>query len=510
MTRSGVEHRAAGVSLVTGLSTVLSVGFQLISVPVCLHFWGTEKYGAWLAIFTASMMFRTVDGGFINFVGNRLNLLYHTDLAGLRSVLASSVVGVAILGVIQLGLVLAAVSVDGLGWLLGESGEVAIQRGSAALVILVAVWVLSGSYLGIVHRLLIPAGLMYQAAWWSTGYQAALFVAVIVAAVARLDLMAASLLIAAIQAAVYFASAIYIRRRLPEFFPWWKHPEWRIGLADLGGSSIFMLSGVFQQAATSGVVLLLSAKLGAGVLPAFTTVRTMANLWTNVTTTLTSPLLPDVIRYHATRQADKLLSLTQAHAWLLGTIVNMGVVLTFPVLVEAYGYWTGGKLTLDIPLLAALLGGVVLANAAALMNLYLSGINLARAVIWLAFLRAVLTLGIGWAALGLGLSGIGLSILTAEFVCLLLVVAAFFPDAMRRLSGKRRWPHMLWSWGSLGCVFVFLAATVTNTGFPRSAFVLSLLGMATASWLGWRQLDIEVRERLLLLVARYTRTGMKA
>lgn len=510
MTRSSVEHRAAGVSLVTGLSSVLSIGFQLISVPVCLHFWGTEKYGAWLAVFTASMIFRTVDGGFINFVGNRLNLLYHTDRSGLCRVLASSVIGVAILGIVQLGLVLAAVSADGLGWLLGESGEAAIQRGPAALVILVAVWVLSGSYLGIVHRLLIPAGLMYQAAWWSTGYQAALFVAVIVAAVARLDLMEASLLVATIQAAVYFASAVYIRRRLPEFFPWWKHPEWRIGLADLGGSSVFMLSGVFQQAATSGVVLLLSAKLGAGALPAFTTVRTMANLWNNVTVTFTSPLLPDVIRYHATQQADKLLTLMQAHAWLLGTVVNIGVVLTYPFLVVAYGYWTGGNLLLDTSLLAALLGAVVLANAGALMNLYLSGINLARAVLLLAFLRAVLTLGVGWVAVDFGLSGVGLGIFTAEFVCLLLVVAGFFPGAMRRLSGERRWPRLLWTGVSLGCVLLFLTATVAENGLPQTAFVLSVVGMAIASWQGWRQLDVEVRGRLLLLLARYTRIGMKA
>ena len=510
MTHTRVEHRAAAVSLVTGLSIVLSVGFQLISVPICLHFWGIERYGAWLTIFTASTMFRTVDGGFINFVGNRLNLLYHADHSALRSVLASSTVGVAILGVVQLGLVLIAVSVGRHGGLFGAVADMPGEEGRLGLVILVVVWIFSGSYLGIVHRLLIPSGLMYQAAWWSMGLQASLFFAVVIAALARMDLLGASMLIGAVQAAVYLASAVYIRRRLPEFFPWWKHPDWRTGLADLRGSSIFLLSGVFQQSATSGVVLLISAKLGVGVLPAFTTVRTMANLWNNVTTTLTSPLLPDVIRYHASQQTEKILSLTQAHAWLLGSVVNIGIVLAYPFLLVAYGYWTGGKLTLDMSLFAALLGAVALANAGALMNLYLSGINHARAVLWLAFLRAVLTLGVGWFAISLGLSGIGLGIVIAEFACFTLVSVHFFPDAMQQVDGKRQWPRLQWAWVSLMCVLLFLFAAAIEGGFPRSAFGLSLLGMATASWLGWRELDVEVRGRLLLLVARYTRIGMKA
>ena len=79
MKQWSLEHRAMRVSLVTGASTVLSIVFQLLSVPICLHFWGSENYGAWLAIFAASMMLRTVDGGFITYVGNRLNLLYHQN-----------------------------------------------------------------------------------------------------------------------------------------------------------------------------------------------------------------------------------------------------------------------------------------------------------------------------------------------------------------------------------------------------------------------------------------------
>jgi O-antigen/teichoic acid export membrane protein len=502
-----MEHRAAAVSLVTGLSTVLSILFQLVSVPVCLHYWGKEAYGAWLAVFTASTVFRTVDGGFINFVGNRLNLLYHQDMSELRRVLASAVVGILILGVAQLGLVLLTISVGHSDWLFGDSGGAAVARGPAALAILVTTWVLSGSYLGIVHRLLIPAGLMYQSTWWSMGYQAAAFAGVTVAAIAGLDLLGASIIMAAIQASVYLASAFYVKVRLPRLFPWWKDPDWRMGLADLRGSFVFTLSGIFQQGATNGAVLLVSAMLGAAALPAFTTVRTMVNLWNSLTTMLTVPLLPDLARYHATGQAPKLLALTGAHSWLLGTLVNIGVVASYPVMEVVYRYWTRGLLSLDRDLFAVLLAAVVLSSAGALMGTYLTGVNDARAVLGLAFVRAAVTLGFGGLAAGLGLVGIGLGILLAELACLALTVMLFFPGAVRGLKRDARRPPMGWAGAQLGCAMLFLSGVAVSDGFPIALFLVCLLVMPISSWFGWRQLDDDVRRRLALLVRGFIQVG---
>ncbi len=81
-----LEHRAARVTLVTGLS----IAFQLVSVPVCLHYWGQARYGQWLALLAAFQLVRSLDSGYIGYVGNRLNLLYHRDIPALRQHLASA------------------------------------------------------------------------------------------------------------------------------------------------------------------------------------------------------------------------------------------------------------------------------------------------------------------------------------------------------------------------------------------------------------------------------------
>src|SRR6201999_4027716 len=97
-----IERRAARVSLVNALSTALQLVFQFISVPVCLKYWGKESYGGWLALFSAFLLLRGLDGGFISYVGNKLNYLYHKDTAALRRHLSSAISGILVIGGIQI------------------------------------------------------------------------------------------------------------------------------------------------------------------------------------------------------------------------------------------------------------------------------------------------------------------------------------------------------------------------------------------------------------------------
>ena len=98
MSQNGIEHRAAKISLVSGFSTLLLVAFQLISVPICLKYWGAENYGNWLALFAAFMLIRSLDVGYVTYVGNKLNYLYHQDQRALREHLASSITEIALIG----------------------------------------------------------------------------------------------------------------------------------------------------------------------------------------------------------------------------------------------------------------------------------------------------------------------------------------------------------------------------------------------------------------------------
>src|ERR1700733_6129124 len=131
--------------MVTGISTILTVAFQLISVPVCLKYWGKETYGSWLALFSGFMLLRSLDGGYTAFVGNKLNYLYHQNINALREHLSSAVAGIVVIGSLQLVLAAGTLIFDPLATILGmPAGHADGLSTKLGLLLLVISWVLTG------------------------------------------------------------------------------------------------------------------------------------------------------------------------------------------------------------------------------------------------------------------------------------------------------------------------------------------------------------------------------
>ena len=494
---SALEHRAAKVSLVNGLSTVLGIGFQLVSVPVCLHYWGKQTYGIWLSLFSAFMLLRALDGGYTTFVGNKLNYLYHKDPVVLHEHLSSAVFGIAIISFLQLLLAAGTLVVAPLSAMLGIPATDGGLTAKLGLLALMLSWVLTGSYLGIVHRLLIPAGLMYQAAWWAMAFQVCQFAAIMISAGFRLNMLETSLLFALSQLVIYVASAFYVRTALPRFSPWLRGAKGRTGMADLGSSMFLTTSNLIQQGALNGSVLLVSALAGPVAVPVFTTVRTMTNLWTSVTTILSTPLLPDVVRIHARGETHKLVSINQAYWVLVGSAVNLGAIMSYPLIPFLYGTWTAHAVSLDQSLLCLLLGSVVVTNAGALMALHLNGINSVRIVLAASVVRAVLGLGVGALGYGeFGLASFGIGVLAAEIVATLMTGRHFIRHEIHG-NGLRMPKHALAPVTiGTGSALIFFVGAALHWWSVGWIWALAIVGVLIgASW-GWKILDLELRDRL--------------
>lgn len=511
MSREGIEHRAAKISFVTGLSTFLAVGFQLISVPICLKYWGGETYGRWLALYAAFMLVRSLDTGFVSYVGNKLNYLYHQDQNALRECLASAITGIAVICALQLSIGVAATFSNGIVLSLGVSPDSATDyQSSLALLVLIGTWALCGSYLGIVHRLLIPTGLMYQAAWWSMGFQVSQFTGIILAAMLHFDMLQTSMLFAFVQFSIYFASAIYIRRKLPAYYPWWRGGRPRTGIKDLGRSTLLTASNFIQQGSTNGTVILVSALSSPAVVPVFTTVRTLANLWTNVTNVLTTPLLPEVVRYHATGEGRKLVTISEAYWVLVGSAVNIGILLTYPFIGSMYGYWTAHAVALDKSLLCMLLASVVLANVGGLITLYLNGINRLGVVLATSVVRGILSLVVGgFLFLHFGLAGFGMAILGSELLALLVLGHYFVRRELSRQGVDL--PVLSLAPISVSTVSVLIFLMSEGFGFSLASYLYpaALLGVATAAMWGWGGLEHDLRTRLVRMIGnQFVRKGV--
>lgn len=509
MNSSNLESRAAKVSLVTGASVGVTIFFQLVSVPICLHFWGSQLYGEWLAVFAAANLLRVVDNGYVAYAGNRLNILYHDNQPMLHQVLASGAYATALLGILQGLALLLMVRLDGLGWLLGTTSTARIDHAQTALIVLVAVWIVAGTFFSLVQRLMIPTGMLYQSTWWSMAYQASLCVAVIVAAVARLGLIETSILVASIHALVHLLMAMYVWRKLPEFVPQWRCATLRLAFSDLCGSMVFSVNSASQQTYTNGLVLVVSSALGASFVPAFTTTRTLVNLWNSVISALTNPLVPDVVRLHVQRQGDKLLLLARAHEWLVGALVTVGVVVTYPATLWAYGIWTHHSLQVNEGLLAALLASMLFIGAGSFMTSYLSNVNDKMAIMATASCRTAVSLVLGVVLVKMiGLAGIGVGVVIAEVVCYALMVMHFFKRAIQlRVDRSVSFSTPLWLASGIVVACTYLAVAAHSDQTLLAYYSLSSVIVAACSWVGWRQLDVSTRTRLLALGMRMNPLG---
>jgi O-antigen/teichoic acid export membrane protein len=242
---------------------------------------------------------------------------------------------------------------------------------------------------------------------------------------------------------------------------------------------------------------MISALAGPVAVPVFTTVRTMTNLWTSVTTVLSAPLLPEVVRFHAKGQAHKLVAMSEAFWVLVGSVVNWGALLSYPFIPFLYGRWTAHAVVLNQALVSLMLGSVVATNAGALMALHLNGINSLRIVLGTSVARAVLALGGG--AIGfrqLGLSSFGLGILAGELAATLMTGSYFVKHELNekglRISSAAFGPVTLGT-GSALLFFVGAGFGWWSTGW---SWLLALTGVAVASIWGWRTLDFAMRARL--------------
>jgi O-antigen/teichoic acid export membrane protein len=498
-----LETRAAKATLAAGLSMGLSVALQLVSVPVCLRYWGEETYGLWLALLALATLVRTLDFGFIAYVGNEVNLQYHRDEQQLRTTLASGLWGALALGVVELLAGALIIASGRLAGLLGIPEEIARHgRAGLAFGIVLLGFVSTGPCFGIVHKLLVPAGMLHQATWWFMGLQIAQTAALVAAAALGLSVGKAAVLFACSLAMIQGASALYVARKLPRFLPWWRHPSRSRALRDLVRSTAMSGALLLTQAGTNGVVMVISAGLGAAAVPAFTTIRTLTSLWTTLTNVLTSPLLPDVVRYHAQGEPRKLVAMLEAHWLVANCLVNLSILACFPFLDAVYRAWTRGLVELDPGLLCAMLLAVVVGAPGSLIAVYLTGINHLRAVTLLYAVRGVVPLAVGFTLLpSLGLTAVGAGIALGELLGPVLVGGLYLRSELQR-SGSAvapRWQPIALGSGLAAGVLVLQWVRGPDLGAAYFAALAGVLGSVV--W-GWLAISAEVRERVLRLVRR--------
>ncbi len=474
----------------------------IISVPILLNYWGNDLYGIWIALFAGFSLLQTFDFGHQSYIGNLLNVEYHLNKEKFSEYLGSSLIIALILGIFQLlisiFLIITGYLSSFLGIAVSETNYFVI---STSLLSLMLMWVIAGSVGGIIIKILIPAGYLAQSLIWGSIFKLGQFLSLVLVAILGGKILEASLVYSTVQFLLSFAAFRYIRNKVPEYYPWWKAKNLLTGFQNLKKSTVLTINNALQQLSNNGIVLFITNVFSTALVPAFTTVRTLTNTATVFTNLFITSIQPDLIKYHAKLEIDKLNSTLNANWFFSGLVVNTGLILVIPFADSIFRIWTKGLVTFDFKLFIALAASISMINFGAGLFNYLYGINHLVSISIITFTRAVVLFIFSLIlASTYGLAGIGLAVLLSELVASLLLPIILVKKLLKTLNVTFANNNLSLAIAAPFIISVLALLKLVGLEFNLFIYLLSISLIVGVYIVNWFILETEIKDRLLDLM----------
>jgi O-antigen/teichoic acid export membrane protein len=268
--------------------------------------------------------------------------------------------------------------------------------------------------------------------------------------------------------------------------------EIREAIHHFARAQILSLRSGLQMLRQQGVRLILAPLTGAAELATFSTIRTGANLTLQGLNTITSPLMPELMRFLATRQQQKV-EAAMVTVWFVVAVIMSPAVLLFQLVAPVlFPIWTRGKIVFDPVLFSTFSAGVLVFAAAQPAMAIIQGNNLLREQ--LAQSIAAATVAVGGMFLlvpRMGLLGAGVALLLAECVGLVFFTWRAF-QWLR--ENNLRWPTRTFSIvifsigvGAIGSLLMGITPQasviicITSLGLAALSAVIFVATMPTAA-----------------------------
>lgn len=474
----------------------------IITVPILLHYWGNDLYGIWIALFAGFILLQTLDFGHQSYIGNLLNIEYHIKKENFAKYLGSSLTIAIFLGIIQLCLTLFLIVAGYLSNFLGISIlETDYSIISVSLLSLMLMWVIAGSIGGILVKMLIPAGYMTQSLIWGIIFKLAQFLILILVAMSGGKILEASIAYSIVQTMLSLFVFRYIKNKLPEFYPWWKSRDLKTGLKNLKKSTVLTVNNALQQLSNNGLVLFISNVFSTTVVPAFTTIRTLTNTATVFTNLFITSIQPDLIKYHAKQEVDKLIATLNANWFFSGLVVNTGIIIFIPFAEKIFNVWTKGLITFDFKLFLYLAAGISVINFGAGLYNYLYGINNLFAVFTISLFRTLVLFVFSFMLAGKqGLAGLGLAVLISEIIASMVLPYYFVSKTLKAFNATLPFRNFLTASSAPVLILALTVYIMLDMEFSFIVYGLTLFLVLVAYIFNWLVLGDDIKSRFRELI----------
>lgn len=478
-------------------SFIISFILSVITVPILLNYWGNDAYGIWLALFAGFSLLQTFDFGHQSYIGNLLNVEYHIDKQKFSEYLGSSLAIAYLLGFLQVAITFFLIISGYLNIFLGiTNSSVSYTSTSLALLSLILMWAVTGSVGGVLVKILIPAGYMVPSIIWGIIFRLSQFLSLILIVINGGNILLASIFYSIVQSVLSAFLFIYIKNKMPEFYPWWKSVSLKTGFNNLKKSSVLTINNLLQQLSNNGLILFITNIFSTAIVPAFTTVRTLTNTATVFTNLFITSIQPDLIKYHAKKESEKLQTTLNANWFFSGLVVNIGLITVIPFADYIFKVWTKGIIDFDFNLFISLAASISVINFGAGLYNYIYGINYLKAVTVITITKVIILFLFSYYLSGfMGLSGIGVAVLISEIFSSMILPYYYVQKIFKSFNGSLDIKSSFTAAASPIILVVLASFSLSGMEFSYYIWGTALSIVILTYIFNWLILDIEVKNR---------------
>ncbi|TAE28688.1 MAG: hypothetical protein EAZ91_14465 [Cytophagales bacterium] len=495
-------HRLISSSISSWATIGVTILSQLLLVPVYLTHWESTTYSVWLATQGIITLIAVVDKSHQNFLGYEFLRIGIQSKEKLGVHLASGICFCIFIGIVQVLLILGAIQFGLLSSILSldELRDQPLIKASGYILLLQTITTLVfGSIGGIILRALIPFGYYPRLNWWG------LWVAILNSLIPAITVYQGGSLfavgIATCVAIAFSGIPIYIdmKRLLRKEQIFIKRNSFSVGWTNFANSLILAGKDVLENVRQQGIRLLLLPLAGSNALITFTTLRTGSNVALQGLSTITNPLLPELMRFIHRRDQERVDAAFGTVLIVVAGLLCPIVVLLQSIMEPLFLTWTRGRITYDPYLFAMLSVGVLIYALAQPAISVVVGSNQTKSQIRISIASVIALITTLFILVPLiGVRGAGVGLLIAEIISCISYVAV--AQTWLRKNGLS-WPNR--SFGIAAISVGIAAVTVTLLPLlPSYKWIVlgnSLVLLLMNLWNYWQSLPTVATNRALAI-----------
>ena len=497
-----VVKRVVSGSLASWMRIVVTIFSQIIAVPIYLHYWSVETYGAWILVQSIVSFMTIFDVAHHNYLGNEFLKIGKQKPQEIANVFSSGVVVAFIVSIVFFILVCILTFSGTISRWVGIDAATA-QPFENSLLLTCGTGVLTVTFTGLLSRALNPYGYFPLSAWSGVLFAIASTAASVAAVYFGANLVGATVATSIVLFVCHSTLTVVLFRIARKEKLISTKLDMGRAFSRFYASLVLGVQYGLEMLRQQGVRLILLPLSGMAQMIAFSTMRTGANLALQGLGTITAPLMPELMAFLINRDQPRTESAFSV-IWLMLCVVLVPAVLMVQYLAPTlFPLWTQGKIAFD-PVLFALLSMTVLVFALAQPAIaVVNGNNLIREQFLISMVATLITVaGIYLLVPRMGVKGAAVALLTGESVTLYLYVHA----AKKWLASvAMRWPTAAFVNASLSllvtacgmaCIIIFPDYAVLGLALALTAQVFIVVAY-------WSQLPLIARKAAAVQAVRF-------